>query len=56
MYGAMVPQVGVLADLCRLPCRTTQVSEYRDLWHPTFTICYCDLGASAGADVAGAAG
>jgi hypothetical protein len=25
-----VPQVGVLADLCK----DAQVSEYRDLWHP----------------------
>jgi hypothetical protein len=28
-----VPQVGVLADLCRFCCAKTQVSEYRDLWH-----------------------
>jgi len=29
-----VPQVGVLADLCLPSHHETQVSEYRDLWHP----------------------
>ena len=28
----MVPQVGVLADLCLPAPRAAQVSEYRDLW------------------------
>ena len=32
----MVPQVGVLADLCGWPGLTAQVSEYRDLWHHFF--------------------
>jgi predicted nicotinamide N-methyase len=34
-HKAWVPQVGVLADLCRCaaPGRA-QVAEYRDLWHP----------------------
>ena len=30
----MVPQVGVLADLCFPRPVRAQVSEYRDLWHP----------------------
>jgi len=30
----LVPQVGVLADLCLFRESQAQVSEYRDLWHP----------------------
>jgi len=35
ILSSRVPQVGVLADLSVLPAKKAQVSEYRDLWHPT---------------------
>jgi hypothetical protein len=31
-----MPQAGVLADLCFSGNHEAQVSEYRDLWHPSF--------------------
>ena len=33
MWVYWVPQVAVLRDLCHCWSKT-QVSEYRDLWHP----------------------
>ena len=33
--GTGVPQLAVLRDLCSLGGQKPQVSEYRELWHPT---------------------
>src|SRR4051812_26445088 len=35
----LVPQVGVLADLCLSVGKVAQVSAYSDLWHPAATGC-----------------